>query len=162
MTRLPDWREMAGTGVVFAILLGVPMTLWAWHVRTMRHQPAGTKIFQLTAIADHGVWTQEDVVGWNYWWKKPMRTDTLALNQGDHVILRLRSADVLHSFAIPILHLGPVDIPSGHTVQVEFNADRAGTLTFFCWQVCSHDHQMLQGKFVVQAKQGNAGDADSW
>ena len=159
MMRLPDWREVAGSGVVLAILLAVPLTLWAWRDRTLHHHPAGTKVFLLTAVADHGVWTQEEVVGWNYWWKKPARLHTIPLQQGDHVVLRLRSVDVLHSFAIPILHLGPVEVPSGHTVQVEFQADRSGTLTFLCLQVCSPDHQMLLGQFEVQ---GNKKEQDTW
>ncbi len=158
MTR-PDWKETVGAATVVAILLGLPLILWAWRDRTLHHHPAGTKVIQLTAIADHGVWTEDEVVGWNYWWKKPTRVNSIQLQQGDYVVLRLRSADVLHSFAIPIAHLGPIEIPAGHTVQMEFRADRAGTLTFLCWQLCGPDHQMLQGQFVVR---GNANQEDTW
>ena len=42
------------------------------------------------------------------------------------MVVRLRSADVLHSFAIPLLRLGPIDIPAGHTVDVEFDATDPG------------------------------------
>ena len=154
-----DWREVVGTAVVLAILAGLPLTLWAWRERTLYHHPAGTKVIQLTAVADRGIWTEDEVAGWNYWWRTPKRVESLPLQQGDHVLLRLRSADVLHSFAIPIMHLGPVEIPSGHTVQVEFQADRAGTLTFFCWQLCSPDHQQLHGQFVVK---GSTNDQDTW
>jgi len=63
------------------------------------------------------------------------RAEEIPLNQGDHVVLRLRSADVLHSFAIPILRRGPVEVPAGHTVELEFDADRAGSLMFLCWRL---------------------------
>ena len=74
--------------------------------------------------------------------------------------LRLRSADVLHTFAIPLLRLGPVDVPAGHTVELEFDADRAGTLTFLCWQVCSPEHGHLRGRFLVAAGEEALEDAE--
>lgn len=128
--------------------------LWHWrHVTSVHRYPAGTKIVTLTAVAKGGVWTQDDVVGLTYWWRKPNRSGDIPLNQGDHVVVRLRSADVLHSFAIPLLRLGPVEIPAGHTVDVEFDAKRPGTLTFLCLQVCSPQHSGLQGRFVVKGNE---------
>lgn len=89
-------------------------------------------------------------MGGNYWRRTPVRLEAIPLNQGDHVVLRLRSADVLHSFAVPALRLGPVDVPAGHTVELEFDARRSGSLLFLCWQVCSRDHANLQGHFTVK------------
>lgn len=157
MARLVNWKEAAGVVTVVAVLLGLPLVLWQWREHKLKHHPADTKVITLTAIADRGIWTQDEIVGWNYWWKKPARAENIPLQQGDRVVMRLRSVDVLHSFAIPLLRLGPVDVPSGHTVQVEFRADRPGTLTFLCWQVCSPEHQNLRGRFVVQGK-----GQDSW
>ncbi len=145
------WKEAAGVVAVIAVLAGLPVLLYAWRtgLRT-RHYPPGSRIFTLTAVARDGLWTEEDVVGYNYWWKKPTRVEEIELNQGDHVVVRLKSVDVLHSFAIPLLHLGPVDVPAGHTVEVQFDAKRAGPLTFLCWQVCSPEHQGLHGRFLVK------------
>ena len=149
--RTITWKEAAGVLAVLLVLLGLPLVLWYWHSVAIAHRyPPGTKVFTLTAVADGGIWTQDEVVGYNYWREKPTRVDEIQLNKGDHVIVRLRSADLLHTFAIPLLRLGPVDVPAGHTVEVEFNADRAGTLTFLCWQVCSPEHSKLHGRFVVK------------
>ena len=149
--RTMTWKEAAGVLAVLLVLQGLPAVLWYWHSVGIAHgYPPGTKLFTLTAVADGGIWTQDEVVGYNYWRKQPTRVDEIQLNQGDHVVVRLRSADVLHTFAIPLLRLGPVDVPAGHTVEVEFNADRAGTLTFLCWQVCSPDHPGLRGRFLVK------------
>ncbi len=110
-------------------------------------------------MADGGYWTEEEVVGHNYWRGQRKRTEEISLEQGDHVALHLRSADVLHTFAIPLLRLGPVDVPAGHTVEMEFDADRAGTLTFLCWQVCSPDHPQIRGRCspsgLVGQEEGN-------
>lgn len=150
-----SWKEAVAVSAVLIVLFGLPLLLWYWRSRVLPHgYPPNTKVITLTAVADGGIWTQEEIVSSNYWRKKPARADEIPLNQGDHVVVRLHSVDVLHSFAIPILRLGPVDVPAGHTVQVEFNAERLGVLTFLCWQVCSPEHPGLRGRFVVKASNG--------
>ncbi len=153
MTR----KEIAGAGAVALVLVGLPLLLWCWQAGLLAHRyPAGTRVITLTAIANGGLWTQEKIVGYNYWWKKPARAEEILLKQGDHVVVRVRSVDVLHSFAIPLLRLGPVDVPAGHTVELEFTADRDGVLTFLCWQVCSPEHAKLRGHFLVQESEREA------
>lgn len=151
MARSITWKEAAGVLAVLAVLAGLPLLLWYWRAVALAHRyPPDTKVITLTAVANGGIWTEDEVVGLNYWRRQPKRVEDIPLDQGDHVALRLRSVDVLHSFAIPLLHLGPVDVPAGHTVELEFTADRAGVLTFLCWQVCSPDHPKLRGRFVVK------------
>lgn len=146
------WKEAGGVLAVAAVLVGVPLWLWHWRMVTLpHHYPPNSKIITLTAVADGGIWTREEVTGENYWRRTPARVEGIPFDQGDHVVLRLRSADVLHSFAVPILRLGPVDVPAGHTVKLEFDAQRSGSLLFLCWQVCSRDHANLQGHFLVKA-----------
>ncbi len=145
------WKEAAGVLAVLLSLVGLPASLWYWQARALPHRfPPGTKFITLTATADGGIWTQERIVGYNYWWRRPTRTEEIVLNQGDHVVVRVRSSDVLHSFAIPILRVGPLDVPAGHTVEVQFDANRPGVLTFLCWQVCSPEHANLHGRFLVK------------
>ena len=152
MARTITWQEAAGVLAVIVVLVGLPLLLWHWQVSTLPHRyPPNTKIITLTAVAKGGIWTQEEVVGVNYWRRTPTRAEEIRLNQGDHVVLRLRSADVLHSFAIPILRRGPVEVPAGHTVELAFDAERAGSLLFLCWQVCSPEHGNLRGHFVAKA-----------
>src|SRR5712692_934543 len=153
------WKEAAGVLVVLAVLLGLPLVLGYWRTVGLAHRyPPNTKVITLTAVASGGIWTQEEVVGYNYWWRKPSRAEKILLNQGDHVVLLLHSVDVLHSFAIPVLHVGPVEIQAGHTVEVAFDANRPGELLFLCWQVCSPEHSKLQGNFLVK---GSAKE-ESW
>lgn len=140
------------------MLVALPAVLWYWESVALPHRYApGTKIITLTATADGGIWTQDRIIGYTYWWRKPTRTEEIPLNQGDHVVVRVRSADLLHSFAIPLLRLGPMDVPAGHTVEVKFVADRPGVLTFLCWQVCSPDHNRLRGRFVVKPAEAAEG-----
>ncbi len=160
MNKTMKWKEAAAVLAVIMVFVGVPLLLWYWRtVVVVNSYPPGTKIFTLTAVADGGYWTQEDVVGHNYWRGQRARTEEIQLQQGDHVVLRLHSADVLHTFAIPLLRLGPLDVPAGHTVELEFDADRPGVLTFLCWQVCSLEHGHLRGRFLVEAS-GEEGEEE--
>lgn len=59
-------------------------------------------------------------------------------------MVRLRSADLLHSFAIPLLRIGPVDVPAGHTVEVKFDANRPGVL-IFCAGRCAVPTTLIFG-----------------
>ncbi len=152
MTFTTKWKEGVGVLAVLLLLIGLPALLSYWRAIALPHRyPPGTKLITLTATTDGGIWTQDRIVGYNYWWRKPTRTEEINLNQGDHVVVCVRSADVLHSFAIPILRVGPLDVPAGHTVEVQFDANRPGVLTFLCWQVCSPDHASLRGRFLVKA-----------
>jgi heme/copper-type cytochrome/quinol oxidase subunit 2 len=161
MTINMKWKERASVAAVVLILLGLPVLLWGWRAVIVPHEyPPGSKIITLTATANCGIWTEEPIFGYNYWWRRPARTEDINLNQGDHVVVRVRSSDVLHSFAIPIMHIGPVDVPAGHTVTVQFDANRSGVLTFLCWQVCSPVHGNLHGRFVVKAS--GAGTDSGW
>jgi heme/copper-type cytochrome/quinol oxidase subunit 2 len=151
MTIDMKWKERASVAAVALILLGLPVLLWGWRAVILpREFPPGSRIITLTACASDGIWTEEPIFGYNYWWHKPVRTNDIHLKQGDHVVIRVRSSDVLHSFAIPLMHIGPVDVPAGHTVVVQFDASRPGTLTYLCWQVCSLDHGNLHGRFIVE------------
>ncbi len=155
------WKEAGGVLTVLLILAGLPVALWYWRSRALPHRfPPGTKLITLTATAQGGIWTEEPIVGYNYWWRNPARTEEIVLDQGDHVVVRVRSADVLHTFAIPILHIGPLDVMAGHTVEVSFVANRPGVLTFLCWQVCSPEHSKLHGRFRVKPRAG--GEEESW
>lgn len=152
------WHELVAVLVVVVVLVGLPAVLWYWRTSAVpKRYGANTKVITLTAVAAGGIWTQEEIVGHNYWRGTPRRVLEIPLTQGDHVVMRLRSADVLHSFAIPLLRLGPVDVPAGHTVVVEFDARRAGVLTFLCWQVCSPDHHQFRGRFRVEARKAEEG-----
>jgi heme/copper-type cytochrome/quinol oxidase subunit 2 len=145
--------EAAAVLAVLLVLGGLPLLLWYWNTVFVPGQyPPGSKIIHLTAVAKGGVWTQDPVVGYAYWWKKPARTSEIRLTKGDHVVLFLHSPDVQHSFSIPDLQLGPVAIPAGHTVEVQFDADRVGELHFMCTQVCGRDHSHLEGRFIVRER----------
>jgi cytochrome c oxidase subunit II len=71
------------------------------------------------------------------------------VTQGDHVRLRLRSADRSHAFAIKAFQVKALIPNGGETVTVEFVADQAGTFPFTCSEYCGTGHSRMKGTLVV-------------
>ena len=160
MTKKFLSKEMAGVSSIAVMLLAFPLLLWYWQaVHVPGQYPPGSRIIRLTAVAQDGLWTQDRIIGYSYWWKKPSRVSEIRLVQGQHVVLLLHSPDVQHSISIPELRIGPVPIPAGHTVAVEFTPDAPGELNFMCVQVCGRDHSKLAGRFIVQPTQRASTDS---
>ena len=106
MNKTMKWKETTAVLSVVLSLVGLPLLLWHWKaVASVEHYEPDTKIIDLTAVATGGYWTQEEVVGHNYWRGQRGRAEEIQLQQGDHVLLRLHSADVLLSFGIPLLRV---------------------------------------------------------
>ncbi len=74
---------------------------------------------------------------------------TIAVRQGDTIILRIKNLDVAHGFGL--LEFGVnVVTPPGETTEVKFVASRAGTFTFFCTVFCGTGHPLHKGTLIVE------------
>lgn len=137
--------------LVALVLIGTPAVVW-WYEKVYLPAQYGpdARIINLTAIATGGIWTEENVAGYNYWWKRFKRAEEVHITAGDRVVLRAKSTDVLHSFAIPRLRLGPFEVYAGKVKEIKFEADRPGRLKYLCWLWCSEDHPRLKGSIVVE------------
>lgn len=147
-------NERVAVLATLSILIALPLMLLGYKQIYLPHKFSGDRIMTLTALATDGIWTQEQVTGLNYWRKHFSPASEIQVRQGDTIVLRLASADVLHSFAIPSLHIGPIDVPAGEVREVKFTAGEPDTLVFLCWQVCSPLHGRLRGKILVLGPDG--------
>ena len=57
--------------------------------------------------------------------------ETIKVNQGDKIKLKITSTDVAHGFSLNEFGINEILEP-GKTVEVEFIADKRGTFNFFC------------------------------
>jgi cytochrome c oxidase subunit II len=73
----------------------------------------------------------------------------ITVNQGDTVILNLKSTDVTHGFYLKDFNIDKKLEPN-QTVQVKFVADKKGTFTFRCNVPCGEGHMEMTGTFIVQ------------
>jgi cytochrome c oxidase subunit 2 len=106
------------------------------------------------------------VTGHQWWWEVkyrdshdledprnplPSRIVTTAneihIPAGRPVLLRLDSADVIHSFWVPSLH-GKRDLIPGHPTSLWIEADRPGVYRGFCAEFCGHQHAHM-GLLVI-------------
>jgi heme/copper-type cytochrome/quinol oxidase subunit 2 len=76
----------------------------------------------------------------------------LEVDQGDHVVLSLRSADVKHGFQLKPYGIKRVIPKGGEVVTVEFVADKPGTFSFSCSEYCGPRHRSMKGSLVVRPR----------
>lgn len=136
--------------LVIATIIAVPFAIFALKISyTYSTIPEEARVVNLTAIAKGGIWTQEQVAGYNYWWKKFRRAEEIPVKLGEKILFRVTSSDVLHTFAIPRFRIGPEEVYPGKLTKVEFEAEREGTFKYLCWLWCDDDHPNMHGNIVV-------------
>jgi cytochrome c oxidase subunit II len=76
----------------------------------------------------------------------------IEVDEGDTVVLELRSSDVEHGLSIKEMKVS-VNIPkTGETVRTEFVAKKPGTYFFKCSEYCGSGHSRMRGKLIVRPK----------
>jgi len=152
--------EAFGTVLVMAILVGVP--LWA-----LREEARATEIpdeenlhvITLTAVADGGIFTFDDVVGHNYWRREP-EVARPVVRVGETVLFRLKSADVTHGFSIPELNVGPIYIEPGTVTEIRFVPEESGEFLIQCTARCGCCHEEMFAILEVLGPEGEPVPAD--
>jgi mono/diheme cytochrome c family protein len=133
-------------GGILAVLT-LPFLYEAWVSRS-DEQP-DLRVITLTAVAETGIWTTREVRGGNYFAGEflPARPE---LEVGESVLLRLKSADVIHDFYSPELGVGPVDVYPGRVEEVVITPTAPGAYDFYCTTVCGQAHFRMRGQFIVR------------
>lgn len=145
-SRLP---ELVAVAMTFAGIAGATAVPLSNQDAALTRPPAGGQAVTLTAVAAAGVWTDEAVRGGNYWQQDfpPARP---VLRAGRPAVLRLKSADVTHTFYVPALGIGPVEVEPGHVVEVPITPDREGAFDYYCTMTCGKAHFGMRGVVVVE------------
>ncbi|MBI5303881.1 MAG: cytochrome c oxidase subunit II [Chloroflexi bacterium] len=125
-------KELFALTVVFLIFVAFPASLWGYQA--WRTNAGDTRVIALTANAPAtGGWVP----------------DTIRVNVGERVRLRISSPDVAHGFEVPTLGIRVDEILPGHVEEIEFTATRAGRFPFACTRWCSVDHWRMRGTILV-------------
>jgi cytochrome c oxidase subunit 2 len=74
--------------------------------------------------------------------------DHIVLEKGEPVVLELVSADRIHGFNVPGLHIR-ADMMPGESVRVRVVPDRSGTYQFLCDAFCGSGHGDMSGVITV-------------
>lgn len=137
------------------IMGGVPFGIRAYDqsVKSQQTLP-GAKEFILTGSAQRGWMLGEvqakDMVSLGQK-NPPVEHPVITVSRGDAVVLKLRSSDVTHGFALKAFDIYISEgITPGKTVFVSFKADKAGTFPFWCNVYCGDMHKDMKGTLVVK------------
>lgn len=144
--------------LIFGLLIltiSIPLGIYTYD-RSLRpkHLPPGTKEFTLTGHSEKG-WILDEVKAFDMlsffrkknWTGKPV----IRVSLNDHVVLKLRSADVSHGFSLKAYDIYIAKgIEPGNTTYVSFTADQPGTFIFVCTVFCGDIHHSMQGTLVVE------------
>lgn len=148
-----DLIEIAAIILVVVTIIALPFAVVLYdRFYVSSRFPKDAQIINLTASAKPCVWTRENIWGYNYWWKKFKRADEIPIYEGSPIIFRVRSSDLLHSFAIPLYRVGPYDVEAGKVKEIELKTNRLRSTKYLCWQYCSECHPDLQGRLVVMPR----------
>lgn len=148
-------QEIVAAFLVLGTLVVIP--LWALRQESRATEvPDGEDfhVVTLTAVAGYGIFTFEDVVGYNYWWREP-EVARPVVRVGETVLFRLKSADVTHGFSIPELAVGPIYIEPGYVTEVRFEPEESGEFLIQCVARCGCCHEEM---FVILEVRGPNGE----
>jgi cytochrome c oxidase subunit 2 len=104
-----------------------------------------------------------EVIGHQWWWEfRYPELGIVTANEahipvGRTIDLRLRSADVVHSFWVPKLG-GKRDLVPGRENQIWFTADSVGVFWGQCAEFCGTAHALMSMRMIVDSPQ----DFDTW
>lgn len=142
-----------GTGISTCILFALAIYMLATLNKTSK--PAQAPVLTLTAT------------GYDWWWKieyddeDPARSFVTAneihIPVGQPVLVKLKSADVIHAFWVPVL-AGKTQMIPGQTNQQWLQADAEGVYMGQCTQYCGAQHAHMAFEVVAQ----NAADFQHW
>ena len=142
--------------LLITIIVGLPYGLWTYDRQVWQNKiEPGAKEFTLTGHTQMG-WLLGEVqafevvsMGLSH---GPVAKPVIKVRQGDRVVLKLKSSDVVHGFSLKDAGIIITDgIQPGKVVLVSFIADKVGTFTFACNAICGDNHQNMQGTVVVTA-----------
>lgn len=134
-------QEVLAVSMTITVLVGLPVIVFQ---NGPSNSSGNVRVIHLTGVMKSGVWTDEEVNGLNYWWKS-FRPATITLRKGEEILLRLTSSDGTHSFYVPELGIGPIQIEAGHTKEILLKANHVGEFTYYCTTVCGECHYFMRG-----------------
>ncbi|MCO6451552.1 MAG: c-type cytochrome [Caldilineales bacterium] len=128
--------ERIALAFVLLALVGIPLLALGYQF-LLRPALAPVRVIELVGrlpTSEQGGWTPE----------------TITVQKGEHVRLRLTSADVVHGFTIPKLGIETDKwLEPGKVQEIDFVAEQAGRYEFLCTVWCEAGHWRMRGAIEV-------------
>ena len=139
--KMGQRREMIALAIVLIIIIGLPAAALGYQFGLRPALARGVQEVEIVGrLPQDGGWSAE----------------TVRVEVGKPVRLRVTSVDVVHGFAIGKLGIDAGWIYPGQPKVVEFTPQRAGRYTFYCTTWCSDGHWRMRGTLEVYDPQNPA------
>ena len=118
------------------------LIFFVWGARLFSEQknpPAGA--MQIDAIGRQWMWKFQHPGGQS-------EINDLHVPEGQAVIIRMISQDVIHALYIPALRIQMDTIPGRYT-EIWFQANKTGSFHLFCSEYCGTDHSEMDGTLTI-------------
>lgn len=103
-----------------------------------------------------------EVYGKQWWWEvhytKPdevvgvVTGNEIRLPQGERVVIKLYTNNVIHSFWVPQL-MGKMDLIPGHENRIAIDTDNVGYYYGQCAEFCGESHALMRFKVIIEPKE---------
>jgi len=161
-TKPEERREGRASNVVKGALAVTVITLFILMITSFR---TGKAVDSLSAASNKVVIR---VTGHQWWWEVRYEDDAFPSNDvstaneihvpvGTPVMVKLESADVIHSIWMPNLH-GKRDLIPIHPTTMYFEADKPGVYWGQCAEFCGLQHAKMRFSLIAESKE----DFDKW
>lgn len=145
---LPIWSKVYGEAPKDALVVEAVGKQFEWLIRYPGQDGTFGRVDP--ALVD----AQKNPVGLDP--KDPAALDdlvvrTLHIPVNRHVVVRIRSHDVLHSFAVPEFRIKQDAIP-GYTAKTQFTATQTGTFEIACAELCGLGHFRMRSVVYVKSE----------
>jgi nitrous-oxide reductase len=120
-----------------------------WNAETMQVDPNALTKEDQARIERNG----NKVEVWMSVIRSHYRPEQVKVKKGDHVVWHLtnleRQRDATHGFALSGYNIN-LSLEPGKTETIQFDANMAGTYTYYCTEFCSALHLEMMGYFLVE------------
>jgi cytochrome c oxidase subunit 2 len=145
-----EGAQTTGNGPLEAVMIGVPVLLLAWFfyesvavARSVTPTEAGQKTPDII-VTGHQWWWEVQYPGHNI-----ITANVVHLPAGRHLLLELRSADVIHDWWVPELG-NKTDLIPGNKNYLALDIQQAGDYTGACSEFCGAQHAWMRIHVIAQ------------
>ncbi len=114
--------------------------VWGAQLFSEQNNPPANAL-QVTAIGRQWMWKFQHPGGQS-------EINDLHVPEGQPVVIRMISQDVIHALYIPALRIQMDTIPGRYT-QIWFKANKSGSFHLFCSEYCGTDHSEMDGTLTI-------------
>ena len=145
-----EGSQTSGNGLLETLMIGVPALLLGWFFFQSVHTARA-----VSPASEMGGKPDVVITGHQWWWEVSYpASGVIAANEvhlpvGKHILMELRSADVIHDWWVPELG-NKTDLVPGNITHLTVDITKPGDYTGACSEFCGAQHAWMRIHVVAQ------------